>query len=186
MITGARPEVCPMAVFASILLTMSVALSNAACASTSPNRSRTPQLMPPDRSAGVIPGRWERVHGLRLGSPLVVTLKTGNRLEGAFKALALGALILTDAAGKEFSVPRSEVGTIVALVRDDLANGALIGAGIGLGAALAVLAIVASRDGYVLPSAKWGAPLLLSGIGSLVGILVDRARNGWELIFRAP
>ena len=116
----------------------------------------------------------------------MVTLKTGDRLEGAFKAFAPEALTLTDSAGNEFSVPRSEVGTIVAQVRDDLVNGALIGAGIGFGAALGVLAIVDSRDGYVLPSAKWGAPLLLSGIGTLVGILVDRAQNGKELLFRAP
>jgi len=142
--------------------------------------------MPPGRIAGVIPGSWERIQGLQSGSPLIVTLKNGDRLEGAFKALAPGALTLTDPAGKEFSVPRSEVGTVVAQVRDDLANGALIGAGIGFGAALGVLAIVGSRDGYVLPSAKWGAPLLLSGIGSLIGILVDRAQNGRELLFRAP
>jgi hypothetical protein len=186
MITGARPELGPMAVFASILLTMSVALSNAACASVSPNGSRLPQLMPSDRIPGVIPGSWERVQGLRSGSPLIVTLKTGDRLKGAFKALAPGALTLTDSAGKEFSVPRSEVETITAQVKDDVANGALIGAGIGVGAALAVLASVGSRDGYVLPSAKWGAPLLLSGIGSLVGILVDRAQNRKELLFRAP
>ena len=55
MIIGARPEVGPMAVFASILLTMSVGLSNAASASASPDRSRLPQLLPPGRIAGVIP-----------------------------------------------------------------------------------------------------------------------------------
>jgi hypothetical protein len=186
MITGARPEVGPMAAFVSILLTMSIGLSNAACASTRPNRSRLPQLTPANRIAGVSPGSWEMTQGLRSGSPLIVTLKTGDRLEGAFKALTLEALILTDAAGKEISVPRSEVETIVARVNDDLANGALIGAGIGFGAALGVLTIAGSRDGSVLPSAKWGAPLLLSGIGSLVGILVDRAQKRQELVFRAP
>ena len=186
MIIGARPDVAPMAVFASILLTMSVALSNAACASAGPGRSRLPELMPPGPIAGVIRGSWERIQGLQSGSPLIVTLKTGDRLEGAFKALSPGALTLTNRAGKEFSVPRSEVGTIRTQVRDDLANGALIGAGIGFGAALSVLAIVGSRDGYVLLSAKWGAPLLLSGVGSLVGLLVDRAQNRRELLFQAP
>jgi len=47
---------------------------------------------------------------------------------------------------------------IVAQVRDDLANGALMGAGVGLSAALAALAIAGSRDNYVLPLAKWGPP----------------------------
>jgi hypothetical protein len=120
-----------------------------------------------------------------LGSPLVVTLKTGDRLRGTLKAVTLGALTLTDPTGKEFMVPRPEVGTIVAEVRDDLANGALIGAGVGLSAALAALAIAGSRAGYVLPSAKWGAPLLLSGIGGVGGMLVDRAHKRDEMVYVA-
>ena len=83
-------------------------------------------------------------------------------------------------------VSRSEVGRIVATVKDDLTNGALIGAGVGLSAALVVFAITASRDGYVLPSAKWGAPLLLSGLGSLGGVLIDRAQKSEEVVYRAP
>lgn len=90
-----------------------------------------------------------------------------------------------DASGKEFIIARSEVGTIVAQVRDDLANGALIGAGVGLSAALTVLAIVGSQDGYVLRSAKWGAPLLLSGLGGLAGMLVDRAHKRERTVYVA-
>ena len=45
--------------------------------------------------------------------------------------------------------------------KDGLANGALIGAAVGAGAALSILAIAGSGEGYVLPSAKVGAPLLL-------------------------
>jgi hypothetical protein len=97
-----------------------------------------------------------------VGSSLAVTLKTGERHGGALKALTPDALALTDPTGKEFMVSRSEVGRIVATVKDDLTNGALIGAGVGLSAALGVLALTASGDGYVLPAAKWGAPLLLS------------------------
>jgi len=74
----------------------------------------------------------------------------------------------------------------VARVRHDLANGALIGAGVGLGVALTVLAIVGSQDGYVLSSAKWGAPFLLSGIGSLAGMLVDRAHQRDQTVYVAP
>jgi hypothetical protein len=61
----------------------------------------------------------------RLEKPGILRrLKTGARVSGALKALTVGALSLTDAAGKEFIIARSEVGTIVAQVRDDLANGA--------------------------------------------------------------
>ncbi len=83
-------------------------------------------------------------------------------------------------------VSRSEVGRIVATMKDDLTNGALIGAGVGLSAALVVLAITASRDGSVLPSAKWGAPLLLSRLGGLAGVLIDRARKREEVVYIAP
>jgi ABC-type Fe3+-hydroxamate transport system substrate-binding protein len=169
-----------------VLLPLSIVLLSAACASTPPNRSSLLQFTPAARSAGLIPGSWEKVEGLRLGSSLVVTLKTGDRLGGALKALTLGALTLTDPTGKEFMVPRSEVGRIVAQMTDDLTNGALIGAGVGLSAALVVLAIAGSRDGYVLPSAKWGAPLLLSGLGSLGGMLVDRVYKREEMVYLAP
>jgi hypothetical protein len=166
VITIARREIGPNVV-SSVLLMLAIGLLSGACASARQNRAAL-QFTPPPRSAGLIPGSWEKVEGLRLGSPLVVMLKTGARLRGALKALTVGDLSLTDATGKEFIIARSEVGTIVAQVRDELANGALIGAGVGLSAALTVLAIVGSQDGYVLPSAKWGAPLLLSGLGGLV------------------
>lgn len=185
VITIARRRIGPSAI-SSVLLILVIGLLNGACASARPNRAAL-QFTPPARSTLVlIRGSWEKVEGLRLGSPLVVTLKTGARLAGALKALTHGALTLTDATGKDFMIPRSEVGTIVAQVRDDLTNGALIGAGVGLGVALAVLAIVGSQDGYVLPSAKWGAPLLLSGLGGLAGTLVDRAHKREQTVYIAP
>ena len=96
-------------------------------------------------------------------------------------------LALTDPAGTELSVPRSEVLKIVARgARDNLSNGALIGAGMGLGAAVAILAVIASGDGYVLPSAKWGAPLLLSSVGGVVGAVIDRAHRSQPLLYVAP
>ena len=55
-----------------------------------------------------------------------------------------------------------------------------------MAAALAVLAGAGSGEGYVLPSAKWGAPLLLSGVGIVVGLLVDRAHKGQDPIYVAP
>lgn len=75
---------------------------------------------------------------------------------------------------------------IVAQVKDDLANGALIGAGVGLAVALTALGIAGAGDGYALPSAKWGAPLLLSALGSLGGMLVDRAYKREQIVYVAP
>jgi hypothetical protein len=185
MITIGRPEV-GTSVVSSALLMLVIALSSAACASVRPNRAALLQFTSPPRSAAPLPGSWDKVEGLRVGFPLVVTLKSGDRFEGALKGLTRGGLTLTAPSGQEFQVPRSEVGSIVAKVKDGLTNGGLIGAGVGLDAAVVALAIAGSRDGYVLPSAKWGAPLLLSGAGSLGGMLVDRAHKRQQLVYVAP
>jgi hypothetical protein len=156
----------------------------AGCASTGRTWSA---LMPgqPHRPEAVIPGSWDKVEALRPGSPFVVILKGTQRLEGDFKALGAQFLILTDRAGKERSIPISEVDRIVAPGRKDpLTNGIAIGAGVGLGAAIAILTALGSQDGYVLPSAKVGAPLMLTGAGGLVGALVDRARVTERVLYR--
>jgi hypothetical protein len=107
-----------------------------------------------------------------------VTLHSGTRLEGAFGALDSTVLALTDRAGTPIALQRTEISRIAApATTDGLANGALVGAGAGLSVALAILGALGSQDGYVLPSAKIGAPLLLSGVGGLVGILIDRAHE---------
>jgi hypothetical protein len=115
-----------------------------------------------------------------------VTVKTGERLEGAFNAVDPSVLALIDRTGKERRVPIPEIVRIVGPpARDSLANGAAIGAGVGLGAALAILGALASQDGYVLHSAKVGAPLLLSGAGAMVGLLIDRAHERAEVLYVA-
>jgi hypothetical protein len=171
---------------AAILLMLSATFLTAACASAGRNWSGLVQGPPSARQSGVIPGSREKVEALQPGSPLVVTLKSGERLEGAFKAVGPAVLALTDRAGKEFSIPMPEVDRIVTpATNDSLTNGVAIGAGVGLGAALAILAAVGSQDGYVLPSAKVGAPLLLSGVGALVGAFVDRAHKSDQVLYRA-
>ena len=75
-----------------------------------------------------------------MASPLVVTLISGARLEGTFHGLAPRALALTDPAGKPLTILRSDIGRIAVRAGDTLAHGALTGAGIGLGAAMIVLA----------------------------------------------
>jgi hypothetical protein len=135
----------------------------------------------------VIPGSWDTVAALRTGSPVVVTLTDGARVEAAFTTLGPIDLVLTDSAGGRVAVPRTDVRQIVAGEEpDDLLDGTLIGAGIGLGTAAAVLAILASGEGYVLASAKWGVPLLLSGVGGVIGVFVDRARTEAHVVYVSP
>jgi hypothetical protein len=114
---------------------------------------------------------------------VIVTDRRGRKVKGALIAVDEDLLSLaTD--GRTRTFPRSEVSSV--RVTDGLGNGALIGAGAGFGAAVATLAIIASGDGYVLPAAKVGAPSLLSGIGALLGVLVDRAHEGGRVLYVSP
>lgn len=183
-----RRDVDRMAAGTAIVLMIAASQLNAACASS----GRRPgsgllQLTSGPPRPGVVPGNWDRVDALQPGSSVMVTLERGDRVQGEFRALDRDMLVVADRAGRELQVPRSDVCTIVALgVKDNLGNGTLIGAGTGLAAALTILAVLGSEHGYVLPSAKWGAPLLLAGIGGLIGVLVDRAHEGKEVLYMAP
>ena len=124
---------------------------------------------------------------LRPGSQVVIVLTGGDRLEGAFRTLGPGEVGLTDAGGRDVEVLRSNIRQIVVRGgRDSLVNGALIGAAIGLGTAVTILAIAASGDGYLLASAKWAAPLLLSAAGGAIGAFVDRAHRGDQVVYVSP
>lgn len=187
MLTPARLNVGRIAASTLPLLAICTMSLSAGCASGGRARPEVPQPATGSQRAGVTPGSWDKVAALRPGSQVVVTVKGGDRLEGAFRALTPGELSLTDPAGRDLSVARSDIGQIVAQGEDDdLANGALIGAGIGLGTAVALLAVLASGDGYVLSSAKWGAPLMLSVAGAVVGVFVDRARSGDRVLYVTP
>jgi hypothetical protein len=180
-------ELRRIAVGTSILLVITGMLWTVGCASAGQGWSAVRQSTLRVSRTGGARGNWERVEGLRTGTPVVVTLKSGDQLTGAFNALLPMTLALIDREGRESSVRRSDVATIVTRgARDGLTNGTLTGAGIGLTAVVVMLAVIASGDGYVLPSAKWGAPLLLSSIGGVVGAVIDRAHQGEELLYVAP
>jgi hypothetical protein len=156
------------------------------CASAGRNWSSPPHTTQHMSRSRVVPGNWEAVEALRPGTPIGVTLNNGGRIVGAFRALHPIMLEITDQDGKGVSVARSDVAKIVVSgVSDSSMNGALIGAGIGLAAAGTILGTIGSGDGYVLPSAKWGAPLLLSAAGGLLGIVIDRAHRDEQLLYDA-
>lgn len=169
-----------------IFLVFATASTTLACAPAGWSWSRLPQSTTEAADVKLVPGDWSRVEALLPGARLVITVKSGFRMVGAFRDSRPGVLLLTDSGGDEFSIPRQDVSKISVTSRDDLANGVLVGAGIGLGAAIAILAGLGSGDGYVLPSAKWGAPLILSGAGALLGAAIDHARKGEEILYVAP
>jgi len=140
-------------------------------------------LMSPVRSASAA-DTWEQLRDLPVDARLTVTLKTGQMIKARFKGLQPDALVVTDRRGRLSDVPRTDIRKVH--VDDSLANGALVGAGIGLGASAAILGIAGKGEGHVLQSAKWGAPLLLSGIGALAGALIDRAHTRRRIVYEVP
>ena len=174
-----RAEIATGFVLATI-----VAVSSGACAAKAPQLSTAPRIAHHATTAGVLPGSWQRVESLKRASPIIVTVRNGERLEGAFKAVAPGDLTLTDSSGREFSVPKREIDTIVSTAQGHGGNAARIGAGAGFIAGLAVLAIGGSREAPVRPSNE-EPPLVLSALGSRVGVLVDRSDKRHRLIYLA-
>ena len=127
---------------------------------------------------------FEELIGMVKAEETIIVIDTsGRRVKGALTAIDQDSLSLAT-GGRTQTFARSEVSTV--RVADSLGNGALIGAGTGLAAALGILAIVGSGDGYVLPSAKMGAPLLLSGIGVFLGALIDRGHEGGRVLYVSP
>ena len=140
--------------------------------------------------AGVVPGRWQKVDALQPGKEIVVTLKSGDHIEGTFKSSGPEELTWIDPNGREQMVPRSEVRKIVSVekIKDRLRNGVLIELGVGSGVGLFGYSIaeqVAGGEGafneYSLSFALLGA-----GIGALVGMTVDAVRQETEVLYQAP
>ncbi len=144
--------------------------------------------------AETIPGRWEMVDGLKLGKPIIVKLKAGDRIECLFKGSSPNDISFIDQAGYERRLPKEEILRIESTekARDGLKNGTWIGAGLGTAGAIAGLyayaeSVTASGPiwdresaGYFLTAGLAGA-----GIGALAGLVVDASIKKNEILYKA-
>ena len=78
------------------------------------------------RAQGV-PGRWEKVEALKLGSRITLELKNGDRIGGQFGGLSSSELSLIIGSAQAV-IPRSDIRRITTREPEPLANGILIGA----------------------------------------------------------
>ena len=132
--------------------------------------------------AGVIPGRWEKVDALQPRSQIVLSLKTGEHIEGAFVRTGADELTVIDQNGSERKFPKSEVLKIVSRKKRD--QGTLVGlaAGFGVGAVLGFLfgrAFDNTAGGVVLVGG------IGAGIGALIGYGAGKLRKGTEVLYQA-
>ena len=132
--------------------------------------------------AGVIPGRWKKLAAQPAGKQIVVTLKTGDSMEGAFKVSETDELTVVASDGKEMAIAKSEVLRISSLEKHDdpATNGTLIGLATGFAAGIAVIA--GEEDFTVLGRLVFGG--LGAAIGSLVGYAADKAHKGTEVLYQ--
>jgi len=134
--------------------------------------------------AQAIPGRWEMVDTLESGTQIIVMLKAGDRIKCSFKSSSPSDITFMDEQGIERKVPKAEVEVIetAEMVRDDLANGTLIGAVIGAGAGFAYEASYWDWD----ESGAIAIPFVAAIIGAAVGAGVDGLLKKPEVIYRTP
>ena len=130
----------------------------------------------------VIPGRWEKVSALELGTPITVELKNGDQVEGNYKGLSVSELELETHSVRAV-IPRTEIQAIVTPAKDGLAEGAAIGTAIGAG----FVGVVAATSGLTkgLDTSAKGAlhfALLAVGAGAALGIAVDAGMKSGPIV----
>ena len=140
-------------------------------------------------NAAVVPGRWEKVDGLKKGTRIVVEMKSGDRLEGAFKGSSPQDLTVTDPAQSDRQVPKTAVAKIMTAekVKDGLSNGMLIGMGVGTGVAVGAVAIGAGRLSDLEECTACAAAIIAGFAGGwAMGAAIDAIHQGPEVLYQAP
>ena len=137
--------------------------------------------------AQVIPGRWEKVEALKLGSQITMDLKSGDRIEGNFEGLSPSELSLRTGSAQA-AIPRSEIQKITARQHDRRWNTTLIGAGIGAGIGFGTVVARAGgwEKGEEFAAYGWGLSLLGAGIGALVAYTGDALIMEEVVLYQAP
>ena len=131
--------------------------------------------------AQVIPGRWEKIEALGVGPPIIVDLKSGDRLEGKFAALSPSELSLRNGSAQA-AIPRADIRRITTREPDPLTNGILIGAGIGGGIAGAIGPL--SNDWH--PGSRVLMALMGAGIGAAIGVVATLSRRRTSCFIKRP
>jgi hypothetical protein len=145
-------------------------------------------------SAGIIPGRWEKVAALNPETEIVITLKSGERTESYFVSLGSDKLVVREITGIIRELPKTEVLGIVTekKISDGKLNGILIGAGVGFGAGFLGLAAWNARETASGPI--WdrealgyytGAGLIMAAVGAVAGSVIDAAHKDQEVLYVA-
>ena len=128
-------------------------------------------------------GGWERVDAWPPGESIIITLKSGERIHGAFKDSTPEDLVLT--IPRERRVSKADVRQVAGEKKDTIVDGLLLGASIGAG--------FGALFGYGRRTFECRAgcsiaigATVFTPVGALLGWLRDRRQNKTEVLYHAP
>ena len=146
--------------------------------------------------AEVIPGRWEKVSALDLGTPITVELKNGDQVAGNFEGLSASDVDVETHSARAV-IPKADIQTIATQKKGGAANGARKGAdhrsrsGSWSGG-LGMMMTHANRDGNEdLGEAQrlfmLFIPATATGIGAALGIVTGAVtKSDAIVVYKAP
>lgn len=140
--------------------------------------------------AEVIPGRWEKLEQQRRHLPLIITLRSGDRLEATYHGATGEAVLLRTLQGAEMRVSKADVVRVETVVGDSVRNGVLWGAATGF--VVPFLTVVlgcwvseeCKGENDAVLGAAWG--LAGAGVGAATGLMIDGAQKKREVLYQAP
>ena len=142
--------------------------------------------------AEVIPGRWEKVSDLELGTPVIVELKSGDQVEGEIEGLSESDVDIETHSARAV-IPKVDIQTITTRKRGGVGegakNGALMGASVGVALGLVTVFTSGSSDltdgGLILMG---GTTIGLSTvIGAMLGAAAATGKEREAIVvYKAP
>lgn len=126
--------------------------------------------------AGVIPGHWETVSNLDMGTPITVELKNGDQVIGDFEGLSESGVDVETRSARAV-IPKSDIQTIATQEQGGVGTSAVMGATIGaaVGAGLPLVALAQDGSGDMGSGGAALAVLLVAGVGAAIGSVVGAA-----------
>lgn len=130
-----------------------------------------------------IPGRWEKMEALAVGTEILVSWDGGDRLLCRYRSIGPDSLLVGTEEGKEQSIPKSavkKIETVSRHVNDDRSDGAAKGFVIGAlwGGLSALLSDGSGGD-------KAAAVLGVGAMGAGLGYAIDAGRESREVLYKA-
>ena len=126
--------------------------------------------------AEVIPGRWEKVSDLELGTPVIVELKSGDQVEGDIEGLSESDVDIETHSARAV-IPKADIQTIITRKRGGVSegakNGALMGASVGVALGLVTVFTSGSSDLTDQGLALMGG--ITIGLSTVIGTMLGAA-----------